>query len=100
MRVDPGQGQGQKKWADPGLARPLDCLRLAQKEAISLSDKLWLDNEGNTVDKLQVLNTLESASDYDKAVEQLDEKGKMIVQKLQEWADDMPKAVGNKYKCM
>ena len=26
MRVDPGQGQGQKKWADPGPARPLDSL--------------------------------------------------------------------------
>src|SRR6266511_6137685 len=70
--------------------------RLARKEAISSSDKLWLDNEGNTVNELQVLNTLESASDYDKAVEQLDEKGKTIVRKSWEWAGDMPKAVGNK----
>jgi hypothetical protein len=72
--------------------------RLARKEAISSSDELWLDNEGNTVDELLVLDTLESASDYNKAVQQLDEKGKTIVQKLREWAGDVPKTVGNKRK--
>lgn len=59
-----------------------------------------LDNEGNTVDELQVLNTLESASDYNKALEPLDEKGKTIVQKLWEWAGDLPKTVENKRKHM
>ena len=72
--------------------------RLAQQEVISSEKELWLDTEGNTVDELQVLNTLKSASDYDKALKGLDEKRKLIVQKLREWAGDLSK--GNKRKCM
>jgi len=72
--------------------------RLAQNETISPSDESWLDNEGNHIDELRVLDILESASDYDKALEQLDENGKGIVRKLREWAGDLPKSIGNKRK--
>jgi len=72
--------------------------KLAQAETISSSDEHWLDNEGNTVDKQCVLDTLESASDYEQGIEQLDENGKAIVKKLREWAGDLAKVTGNKWK--
>jgi hypothetical protein len=56
--------------------------KLSCKEAISSSDADWLDQEGNTVDEQCVMDTLELVSDYKRAVEQLDENGKAIVQKL------------------
>ena len=74
--------------------------KLARKEAISSSDEEWLDNEGNTVDEQCILDILESASDFEKGVEQLDNKGKVIVQKLRELAGDIAKVTGNKRKRM
>ena len=56
--------------------------KLSHKEAISPSDANWLDQEGNTVNKWHILDTLQSTSDYERAVEILDENGKAIVQKL------------------
>ena len=41
--------------------------KLARAETISSSDEQWLDNEANTVNEQQVLDTLESASDYERA---------------------------------
>jgi len=35
--------------------------KLARAETISSSDEQWLDNEANTVNEQQVLDTLESA---------------------------------------
>ena len=44
---------------------------------------------------------LESASDYERGVGQLDDAGKAIVEKLREWAGDLPaKILGKKWKCM
>jgi hypothetical protein len=74
--------------------------KLARKEAISSSEEEWLDNEGNTVDEQRVLDILELAPDYEKGVEQLDYKGKAIVQKLRELAGDVAKVTGNKRKRM
>ena len=39
--------------------------KVARAESISSLDEQWLDNEANTVDEQQVLDTLESASDYE-----------------------------------
>ena len=39
--------------------------RLARAETISSLDEHWFDNEANTIDEQHVLNTLESASDYE-----------------------------------
>jgi hypothetical protein len=72
--------------------------KLARAETISSSDEHWLDNEGNTVDEQHVLDTLESASDYERGIERLDENGKAIVKKLREWAGDLAKVTGNKRK--
>jgi hypothetical protein len=52
-------------------------------------DEQWLDNEANTVDEQQVLDTLESASDYEWGLECLDDGRKAIVKKLREWAGDL-----------
>jgi len=72
--------------------------KLARAETISSSDKHWLDDEANTVDEERVLNTLESASDYERGLGHLGEDGKAIVKKLREWAGDF-KLAGNKWKC-
>ena len=59
-----------------------------------------MDNEGNTVDKQRVLDTLESASAYEQGIEWLDENGKVIIKKLKEWVGDLAKVTGNKWKHM
>jgi len=58
----------------------------------------WLDHEANTVDEQRVIETLEAASDYECGVEGLDEPGKAIVKKLREWAGDLAKVAGEKWK--
>ena len=75
--------------------------RLSQNEIISSADEQWLDNEGNTIDEQRILDVLESASDYERGVGQLDDAGKAIVEKLREWAGDLPaKIPGKKRKRM
>ena len=74
--------------------------KLARAETISSLDEQWLDNEANTVDEERVLDTLESASDYERGLERLDDTAKEIVKKLREWAGDLAKVAGNKRKCM
>jgi len=43
--------------------------KLARAETISSSDEQWLDNEANTVNDQKVLDTLQSASDYERGLE-------------------------------
>ncbi len=74
--------------------------KLSRGEAISPSDEQWLDNEGNTIDKERILEVLESAPDYERAVAKLDNNGKAIVRKLREWAGADTKVAGNKRKRM
>ena len=73
--------------------------KLSRQESISSLDEQWLDNEGNTVDKQHVIDTLESSSNYERGLENLDEPGKVIVKKLWEWGGELAKAVGSKRKC-
>ena len=56
--------------------------KLSKKITISAADEEWLDNEGNTVDEQHIFDTLKAATNYEKALEQLDESGKEIVKKL------------------
>ena len=49
--------------------------KLSRQESISSSDERWLDNEGNTVDEQRVIDTLESSSNYERGLENLDEPG-------------------------
>ena len=72
--------------------------KLARAETISSSDEHWLDNEANVVDEQRILDALESASDYERGFGRLDEAGKAIVKKLREWAGDLAKVAGNKWK--
>jgi hypothetical protein len=59
---------------------------LAEQRPISSVDEQWLDNEANTVDEMRIIDTLENASDYERGVGRLDDKGKAIVTKLKGWA--------------
>jgi hypothetical protein len=70
--------------------------KLARKGSISSSDEHWLDHEGNIVDEQRVIETLEAASDYERAIEGFDEPGKAIVKKVREWAGDLAKIAGKK----
>ena len=72
--------------------------KLAQKQSISLLDEQWLDHEANDVYEQQVLDALEKASNYERAVANLDENGQAAVKKLREWAGDLAKTAGNKHK--
>ena len=74
--------------------------KLSRSETILSADEQWLDHDGNLIDEQHVLDILESASDYDRGVEWLDGNGKAIVKKLREWAGDLVKIVGNKWKHM
>ena len=65
---------------------------------ISSQDEQWLDFEANLVDEQQVLEALESASDYEQGFERLDEGQKGLVKKLCEAAGDLSIAVGKKQK--
>ena len=73
-------------------------LKLSQKESISEADEHWLDYEANTIDEERILHNLETASDYERGFERLDEDGKAIVKKLREWAGDLMKVAGSKRK--
>ena len=64
----------------------LNTLHLAERISISSVDEQQLDNEANTVDKKHVIDILEEASDYERGMARLDNKGKAIVIKLKEWA--------------
>jgi hypothetical protein len=67
---------------------------------ISSEEEEWLDHGGgNTVDEVYLINELEMASDYERALGRLDKKSNAIMQKLQELAGDIVKVVaGNKRK--
>lgn len=56
--------------------------RLNKKEKISDEDERWLDGEGNLVDEQQVIDELETASDYERGLGRMDEGKKSIVQRL------------------
>ena len=75
-------------------------LKLSKMESISEADEQWLDHEANTVDEERVLHDLETASDYKRGLERLDNDGKAIVKKLREWAGDLMKVAGTKRKRM
>jgi hypothetical protein len=46
-------------------ARKNDLLRrLSEKKSLLSQDEEWLNGNGNLIDKVQVIETLENASDY------------------------------------
>ncbi|EEB92288.1 hypothetical protein MPER_09228 [Moniliophthora perniciosa FA553] len=56
--------------------------RLAKNEQLSEADSNWLDNEGNTVDEMVLLDKLEKESDYEQAVERLEPQQKCVLDQL------------------
>ena len=72
--------------------------QLADKKSISSLDEHWLDNDVNITKEQFLLDTLDKESDYERGVENLDDKGKAIVMKLRELARDLLPKVTNKRK--
>ena len=54
--------------------------KLRPKEKSMDADEEWLDNDGNVIDEQHILETLETASNYERGVERLNNMGKGIVQ--------------------
>ena len=73
--------------------------KIARAKTISSSDEDWLDGEASTIDEQCIIDTLESASLYDRGLECLDKNGKAIMRQLRELAGDLVKVAGNKRKC-
>ena len=71
--------------------------KLASK-TISEEEEEWLDVGGNMVDEVHVIDELEKASNYERGLGKLDEKYKVVVQKLRELAGDIVKVAGDKRK--
>ena len=61
-------------------------IELKASRPISEVDQDWLDGDGNLVDEEKVVETLDSASDYERGLNRLDSQEKTIVQKLQKLA--------------
>ncbi|KIK77843.1 hypothetical protein PAXRUDRAFT_42126, partial [Paxillus rubicundulus Ve08.2h10] len=62
----------------------------------------WLDGDGNLIDEERVVETLDSASDYEQGLAQLDSWDKTVVQKLQKLAESGSRkndAPSKKRKC-
>jgi hypothetical protein len=73
--------------------------KVAAKTRISDQEEEWLDKGGrNMVDEVQVIDKLETASDYERGLGRLDKKSKAVVQRLQELACDVVKVAGAKQK--
>ncbi|KAG6860392.1 hypothetical protein C0995_011742 [Termitomyces sp. Mi166 len=72
--------------------------QLTAQKSISLKDEAWLDQNGNLVDFMRVVDTLETASDYEKGLTKLDEQQQGLVRKLREAAGDLVKVIGKKHK--
>jgi len=67
---------------------------------ISEDDQDWLDGDGNLVNEEQVVETLDSASDYEQGYDKLSPQNKEIVQKLQKLAGCKGQSVlSKKRKC-
>ena len=57
-------------------------LRLREQQKISSEDEDWLDQEANFVDKEALVDMLENASDYKRALSKLDPKQKPLLERL------------------
>ena len=75
--------------------------RISTGQPISAEEEEWLDNGGNLVDEVHVVNTLGKASNYEKAYNGLEDKYKAAVLRLQKLAKgDKAAVAGNKRKCL
>jgi hypothetical protein len=72
--------------------------QLAEGNPISPEEEQWLDWEANLVDEERVLDSLEKASDYERAFESLDEGQKGTVKRLQQAAGAAKGIPGKKRK--
>lgn len=72
---------------------------LAAQQPVSKADEAWLDSDANLIDEMLLLRQLQSVPDCEKAVEELDEKGKSIVKRLREVTIHVAAAPTVKHKC-
>jgi hypothetical protein len=64
-----------------------------------LEDETWLDTVGNLVKEDHAIETLETASDYERGLGRMGEQEKGVVQTLRGLAGDITKVAGEKRKC-
>ena len=57
---------------------------MAEKKKISSEDEAWLNHEANMVDEQRVIEALETASDYERGFQRLNDVQKGLVRKLRE----------------
>ncbi|KNZ71532.1 hypothetical protein J132_08774 [Termitomyces sp. J132] len=69
--------------------------QLAAQKPISSEDEAWLDQDGNLVDFVAVVDTLETASDYERGLIELDVQQQGLIRKLREAAGDLAKTEQN-----
>ncbi|KIK73332.1 hypothetical protein PAXRUDRAFT_178737, partial [Paxillus rubicundulus Ve08.2h10] len=62
-------------------------VELKASRPISGVDEDWLNGDGNLIDEERVVEILNSASDYEQGLAQLDSWDKTVVQKLQKLAE-------------
>ena len=74
--------------------------QLHEKITISSQDEAWLDSDANFVTEIQVIEALETASNYERGLGRLDELQIAVVQRLHETTGDVAKIAGNKWKCL
>ncbi|KAH0578796.1 hypothetical protein H2248_002993 [Termitomyces sp. 'cryptogamus'] len=72
--------------------------QLAAQKPISSEVEAWLDQDGNLVDFVAVVDTLETASDYERGLIELDVQQQGLIRKLREAAGDLAKTVEKKQK--
>jgi len=59
---------------------------LKAKQQLSAADEEWIDNAGNLVNEVRIVDGLEKAANYEDAFNRLDSQDKSIVKKLMELA--------------
>jgi hypothetical protein len=59
---------------------------LSKKEKLSDADENWLDTDGNLVDEQRVIEELDTASDFERGVQQLSDNGRAALGRLRQAA--------------
>ena len=67
-----------------------------QRSLFQNKTSIGLDHDANLVDKQQVLEALESASDYEQGLSRLNDKQRGLIKKLDEAAGNFSKVAGKK----
>lgn len=74
--------------------------RISAGKPISAEEEEWLDNGGNLVDEVHVVDTLEKASNYERAYDGLEDRYKAAVLRLLKLGNKGAQVANNKRKSL